>query len=183
MSSVSQTPPARRPLGFGARFALGMVAVAAVIVLAMGPFGGGILRVASQARLHAPNFALLSDLSPAIKIHLATALGALVLGAVLMLARKGRTFHRVAGWVWVSLVSVTAGATLFITSLNHGSWSWLHLFTAWTLIILPLGVMAAKRRTVAAHRKRMMGLFYGGFAVNLLIAFLPGRTMWMMFFG
>jgi uncharacterized membrane protein len=183
MSSVSQTPPARKSLGFGARFALGMIAVAAIIVLAMGPFGSGVLRLASQARLHAPNLALLDGLSLAIKIHLATALAALVLGGLLMVVRKGRLFHRVAGWVWVSLVSVTAGATLFITSLNHGSWSWLHLFTAWTLIILPLGVMAAKRHTVAAHRARMMGLFYGGFAINLAIAFLPGRTMWMMFFG
>jgi uncharacterized membrane protein len=69
------------------------------------------------------------------------------------------------------------------TSLNHGSWSLLHLFTAWTLIILPLAVLAAKRHTVAQHRKRMMGLFYGGFAINLLIAFIPGRAMWLMFIG
>jgi uncharacterized membrane protein len=29
----------------------------------------------------------------------------------------------------------------------------------------------------------MMGLFYGGFAINLFIAFIPGRTMWTMVFG
>jgi uncharacterized membrane protein len=29
----------------------------------------------------------------------------------------------------------------------------------------------------------MMGLFYGGFVINLLIAFIPGRALWMMFFG
>ena len=28
-----------------------------------------------------------------------------------------------------------------------------------------------------------MGLFYGGFAINFFIAFIPGRTMWQMFFG
>ena len=33
-------------------------------------------------------------------------------------------------------MSVTAGATLFITSLNHGSWSWLHLFTGWVLNVI-----------------------------------------------
>jgi len=29
----------------------------------------------------------------------------------------------------------------------------------------------------------MMGLFYGGFAINLFIAFIPGRTMWTLLFG
>jgi uncharacterized membrane protein len=43
--------------------------------------------------------------------------------------------------------------------------------------------MAARRHTVSMHRRRMMGLFYGGFAINVFIAFIPGRTMWMMFFG
>ena len=31
--------------------------------------------------------------------------------------------------------------------------------------------------------RRMMGLFYGGFAVNLLIAFIPGRALWQMLLG
>ena len=107
----------------------------------------------------------------------------MILGSVLMTLRKGRRFHLVAGWVWVSLVAVTAGSTLFITQLNHGSWSLLHLFTGWTLITLPLAVWAAKRHVVAQHRRAMMGLFYGGFAINFFIAFIPGRAMWVMFFG
>jgi uncharacterized membrane protein len=182
MSSVSQTPPRRR-IGFGLQFALSMAAVAAVLAVTLGPAGPAVARLAGQARLHAPDLALWAQLSLPIKIHLLTALSALVLGGVLMAVRKGRRFHRVAGWAWVSLVSVTAGATLFITTLNHGSWSWLHLFTAWTLIVLPLGVIAARRHTVSMHRRRMMGLFYGGFAINVFIAFIPGRTMWLMFFG
>ena len=182
MSSVSQTP-ARHATGFGQRFALSMAVVAIVIFLAMGPFGGPILRAAAGAHPHAPDLALWARLSLPIKIHLVAALSALALGAVLMAVRKGRTFHRIAGWTWVSLVSVTAGATLFITSLNHGSWSLLHLFTGWTLIVLPLGVMWARRRNVARHRRTMMGLFYGGFAINLLIAFIPGRALWQMFLG
>jgi uncharacterized membrane protein len=182
MSSVSQTP-ARKALGFGPRFALGMVAVVAILAVTMGPFWRPVLRIAAEARLHAPDMALFDQLTPAIKVHLLTALAALVLGGLLMTARKGRTFHRVAGWVWVSLVSVTAGATLFITSLNHGSWSLLHLITGWVLLALPVAVIAAKRRNVARHRKTMMGLFYGGFAINLFVALMPGRTLWMMFLG
>jgi uncharacterized membrane protein len=40
-----------------------------------------------------------------------------------------------------------------------------------------------KRRDVARRRRAMMGLFYGGFAVNIFIAFIPGRTMWNLVFG
>jgi uncharacterized membrane protein len=182
MSSISQTP-SRKRMSFGLRFGLSMAGVVVILAVTMGPFWEPISKMAMSARLHAPNIALFDQLSPAIKIHLFTALAALVLGGVLMTVRKGRTFHRVAGWVWVSLVSVTAGATLFITSLNHGSWSLLHLFTGWVLLVLPLAVLAAKRHEVQRHRKTMMGLFYGGFAINLFIALMPGRTLWMMFLG
>lgn len=182
MSQVSENA-ARRRMGFLGWFAVSMAAVALVLALAMGPYLGALLRLAAESRPRAPDLSLLAGLSTPIKIHLATALAALALGGVLMVVRKGRSFHRVAGWVWVSLVSITAGATLFITSLTPGSWSFIHLFTGWTLIALPVGVLAARRHKVAHHRRTMMGLFYGAFAINFFIAFIPGRTMWQMFFG
>lgn len=182
MSSVSQTP-ARRPPGFAVWFAISLAAVAAIVALALGPAAPVLVALAAGARPHGPDMAVWAELSPAIKVHLIAALAALALGGVLMTMRKGRTFHRAAGWAWVALVSVTAGATLFITSLNHGSWSLLHLFTGWVLVVLPLAVIAARRHAVRQHRRAMMGLFYGGFAVNLFIAFIPGRALWMMFLG
>lgn len=182
MSTVSQTPR-RAPMNFGVRFGLSMVLVAGVLALAMGSVLAPVMQAAAHAQPHMPNMALFAGLSPVIKIHLVTALAALVLGSVLMTVRKGRTFHRVAGWVWVSLVLTTAGATIFIRELGQGSWSWLHLFTGWVLLITPLAVFWAKRHDVRRHRRAMMGLFYGGFAINLVFAFIPGRTLWMMFFG
>lgn len=182
MSPVSQTP-ARKPMSFGLRFGLTMAAVVIVVALSLGGAWKAVASLAISARPHAPDMALFAGLTPAIKVHLLAALAALALGGVLMFARKGRLFHRIAGWVWVLLALTTAGATLFITSLNHGKWSILHLFTGWTLLMLPLAVIWVKRRDVARHRRTMMGLFYGGFAINLFIAFIPGRTMWMMFFA
>lgn len=182
MSSTSQTS-ARKPMSLGGSLAIGAVVAAAIVALAMAPVGPGVLSLAAQARPHAPDLAVWGGLSLPIQIHLVTALAALVLGAILMAVRKGRAFHRMAGWAWVCLVSTTAGVTLFIKSLNHGTWSLLHLFTAWTLFALPLAVLAARRHAVSRHRQAMTGLFYGGFAINLLIAFIPGRALWVMFFG
>jgi len=182
MSSVQQTPP-KAAVGFARYFAVSLAVVAAIVTLSLGGRLGGLASLAARAHPHWPDMALFAALSPAIKIHLLAALAALALGAALMAARKGRRFHRVAGWAWVCLVSLVAGSSLFITSLRHGHWSLLHLFTGWTLLVLPLAVMWAKRRDVARHRRTMMGLFYGGFAVNIFIAFIPGRTMWNLVFG
>ena len=182
MSTTTQTPPRVRPR-FGPRFALSMAAAVGIVALAIGPYGRDIAAMAMTARPHAPDLTVFAALSPAVKIHLITALAALVLGAALMWARKGRVFHRIAGWTWVGLVATTAGVTLLITEFNHGAWSWLHLFTGWTLLILPLGVIAARRRQIAQHRKTMMGLFYGAFAINLIFAAMPGRTLWAMVMG
>lgn len=182
MSDLTQKPAAART-PFLRGFALSLIGVAAILALAMGRFGERIVATAAQARPHAPNLDLLASLPLAIKIHLYAALAAVAIGAALMAARKGLRFHRTAGWVWVALAAAVAVSSMFITSLNHGRWSWLHLFTGWTAIVLPLAVIAIKRGSVARHRRLMMGLFYGGFAVNLLIAFIPGRTLWQVVFG
>src|SRR3954466_13267057 len=103
MSSVLQTQP--RAAGFGRRFALGIAVVAVIVGVSLSGAWGKIAQIAAHARLHAPDMALFASLPVAIKIHLLGAVVALVLGGVLMSRRKGRLFHRVAGWVWVSLVS------------------------------------------------------------------------------
>ncbi|MDB5452416.1 MAG: conserved predicted rane protein [Caulobacteraceae bacterium] len=182
MSSVSQTNPRQR-WSFRRWFVISMGVVALILAVAMAPVGDRMMRAAEAAHLHAPDLAVFARLTPAMKVHLVTALAALSLGAVLMLNRKGRIFHRTAGWMWVVLVATVAGSSIFITSLNHGRWSLLHLFTGWTLLVLPLAVIWARRHDVARHRRTMMGLFYGGFALNLLIAFIPGRALWDMMFG
>jgi uncharacterized membrane protein len=183
LAPQDSAPRLRPAMTFGRGFALSMLVVLAILAAALWRTWPGMVALLADVEPHAPDMALLASLSPVIKVHLYTALAALVLGAGLMAARKGRVFHRTAGWIWVALVMTTALSTLFITSLTPGRWSLIHLFTGWTLIILPLAVIWAKRRNVARHRRAMMGLFYGAFAVNLLIAFIPGRTMWNLFFG
>ena len=135
------------------------------------------------ALLLRPNLALLGPVSPAIKIHLAAAVGALFLGAVMLASRKGRTFHRIAGWVWVTIMLTVAVSSIFIHEINPGHFSWIHGLSALTLMTLPLGVFFAKRHNVKAHRGTMMGMFLGGLVIAGLFTFVPGRLMFEMFFG
>lgn len=182
MSEISQmSAPSRRMTA--QRLLITGAVVSLIVGVSLAPFADGIVALARRAHLHPLDVALLQRLPLAIKLHLYAAVGAVVLGAVLMSMRKGRTFHRIAGWTWVSLVSLVAGSSIFITQLNHGHWSLLHLFTGWTLLMLPLAVIAARRRNLERHRQTMMGLFYGGFVINGFIAMIPGRTVWHLFFG
>lgn len=182
MSEISQMSATSRRMT-AQRLVVTGVVTCVIVGISLAPFADGVILLARRAHLHAPDIGVLQRLPLAIKMHLLAALGAVVLGAALMWVRKGRTFHRVAGWTWVSLVSLVAGSSIFITQLNHGHWSLLHLFTGWTLIMLPVAVVAARRRSMERHRQTMMGLFYGGFVINGFIALIPGRTVWQLFFG
>ena len=130
---------------------------------------------------HLPDLALIGRASPVVQFHLYAALAAVGLGAVMMTSRKGARFHRVAGWIWVGLILLVAGSSLFITGLNGDKWSLIHLLAGWTLITAPLALLAARRHKVAQHRKAMMGIFYGGVLVAGALAFIPGRLLWNVF--
>ena len=101
----------------------------------------------------------------------------------MLASRKGRTFHRVAGWTWVAIMTTVAVSSIFVRTINPGHFSWIHGFTAFTLLSLPVGVIAAKRHKVSTHRGTMMGMFIGGLVIAGLFTFVPGRLMFQMFFG
>ena len=150
---------------------LGFTALAATLI-AFGP----------HRAMHAPNFALLAEQSPVVKIHVAAAVLAFALGLVMFLSRKGAPFHRAAGWTWVTLMAAVAGSSLFLTGLNGDFYSFIHLLSGWTLILLPFAVIAARRHDVKTHRRRMTGLFLGGMIIAGAFTFFPGRLMWAVFF-
>jgi uncharacterized membrane protein len=139
--------------------------------------------VAAGARPHFPDVGLIAAQPPAVQIHLLAALGAVGLGFALMLSRKGRRFHRIAGWTWASMMGIAALSSLFINGLDGGKWSYLHIFAGWWLVFLPLGVFAARRHKVRVHKTIMMVLFYGSLLIAGALTFLPGRLMWTVFFG
>jgi uncharacterized membrane protein len=149
----------------------------------LSPAGAGLRAAAGHLHMHAPDAGLWMMQPTIIQIHVLAALAALLVGTLLMALRKGAGFHRAAGWSWVSLMALVAGSSLFITGFNGDRWSAIHLLSGWTLLMLPLAVMFAKRRNIKRHRRAMMGLFYFGPVLAGALTFIPGRLMWNLIFG
>jgi uncharacterized membrane protein len=178
---VSTGPIAR---AIALRIAIGLVAVTGFVVLGLG--GRGLAFVAqalSHARLHAPNLGLIAEAGPAIQIHLATVAAAVVLTTVQVLGPKGTTFHRTLGWTLAVLLITTAIAALFIRSPGGGLFNPFQVFSIWTLIAIPWGIVSARSHKVRRHASLMYGFYFGGMILAGTLAFLPGRLMWRVFFG
>ena len=128
------------------------------------------------------------DLAPyfaepaAVKIHVGAALSAFFIGLTLLLAPKGFRLHKTLGWTWVIAMAVTALSSFFITGLMGSGYSPIHALSAWTMIGLPFGVAAARRKQIKKHRQQMTGMFIGAMMIAGHFTFLPGRLMWQIFF-
>lgn len=125
----------------------------------------------------------LAEARPLIFVHALLALLAVALGAALLAGTKGGANHRSYGWIWVSLMAGVVFTSLFIRG-GSGPWglSWIHGLTAFTAVMLPLGVHAARQHRVHTHRPTMRWLYVGAClfagAFTLLPNRLLGRLIW-----
>ncbi|MEL6237958.1 MAG: DUF2306 domain-containing protein [Pseudomonadota bacterium] len=125
-------------------------------------------------------------LTAPILFHLFTAGAAALLGPFILFRRKGDVAHKLLGRVWAALMVVTAISSAFIYTPGAGiagtGYSFIHIFTIWTLINVPLGIWAVRTKRIRMHRGMMSGLYIG-----LLIAggftFIPGRLLGQLVFG
>ena len=124
------------------------------------------------------SLAPLLNAAPVIQIHAFAAIGAFALGLVQLAAPKGTLPHRTIGWIWVALMVVIAGSSFWIHGYRMvGPFSPIHLLSIFTLVMLPLAVMHARRHNVTGHRLAMIGIFTGALLVAGAFTFLPGRIM------
>jgi uncharacterized membrane protein len=122
--------------------------------------------------------------TPAIQVHAFAAMSAFALGLVQLVAPKGTLPHRTAGWIWVGLMTVVCATSFWIHDLRvWGPWSPIHLLSIFTLAMLPLAVLHARRKRVLQHRNAMMAMFAGALVIAGLFTFLPGRIMHAVAFG
>jgi uncharacterized membrane protein len=120
----------------------------------------------------------------AIRLHAFAAMAAFVLGAVQLGAPKGTIPHRTIGWVWVALMLAVSISAFWIHTIRlWGSWSPIHLLAIFTLVVLPVAVLHARRHRVQQHRIAMLSLFFGALVIAGLFTLFPGRIMHAVVFG
>ena len=126
----------------------------------------------------------LLDTPPVVQLHAFAAMGAFVLGAVQLSAPKGTLPHRTVGWMWVVLMALIAASSFWIHDIRlMGPFSPIHLLSIFTLVMLPLAVLHARRHNVEGHRKAMTTMFVGALVIAGLFTLLPGRIMHAVVFG
>lgn len=157
----------------------------ALIAVALAPDSDDIGRAFAATRWRADglDIALLAAQPAAVQIHIAAAVAALAIGGFVLARPKGGALHKTTGWTWVIAMAATALSSLFITGLNGDAYSLIHLLSGWTLVALPMGVYAIRRKNLRAHRAAMTGMFFGGLILAGALTFLPGRLLWRVFFG
>jgi uncharacterized membrane protein len=130
------------------------------------------------------SLAPLLSAEPAIQLHAFTAMAAFALGAIQLSAPKGTLPHRTAGWIWVALMVIVAVSSFFIHDLRiWDAWSPIHLLSVFTLAMLPLAVMHARRHRVDRHSRAMIAIFVGALVIAGLFTLAPGRIMHAVVFG
>jgi uncharacterized membrane protein len=116
--------------------------------------------------------------SPAIKLHAFAAMTAFALGIVQLSAPKGTIPHRTIGWLWVLLMFAVSISAFFIHSIRlWGPWSPIHVLAIFTLIMLPIAVLHARRHRVGQHRLAMISIFFGALVIAGVFTLVPGRIM------
>jgi uncharacterized membrane protein len=119
-----------------------------------------------------------------VQVHVVAAVLAAVLGAVQFLRRKGTGSHRALGRVWVGAMAVTAvSSVLMVGSCAVDGFSVIHLLTAFTLFMLPFGVVHARQGRIREHRSEMIWLYMGAIVVAGAFTLAPGRLLHDMVFG
>src|ERR1043165_278872 len=108
-----------------------------------------------------------------IPLHAFAAIAAFVLGLVQLAAPKGTLPHRTLGWVWVALMAVVALSSFWIHEIRLvGPWSPIHLLSIFSLVMLTLGVMAARTQNIRRHKFTMVSIFFGALLIGGLFAFM-----------
>ena len=96
-----------------------------------------------------------------IAVHAFGATVALVLGAVMVVRRKGDLAHRRLGRVWMVTMYWVVLSSFGITRLHPGHFSWIHGLSVFTFFSLTMAWRAARRHDVRGHRGWVLGS-YGG---------------------
>jgi uncharacterized membrane protein len=130
------------------------------------------------------------QLTPVIAVHVTAALLATVTGPVALWARQGAVqrpmLHRAFGYAWVTLMIIAAASAFYIRESelpNIAGFSPIHLFIPVVLIGLLGAFWYLAKGNIKAHRRTMMGLYFGGCIGAGAFALLPDRMLGQLVLG
>lgn len=113
-----------------------------------------------------------------VAVHATAAALSLVLGAVNLARRpKGDRRHRLVGRVWVVAMYLTVLSSFAIREVNPGGFSWLHGLSAFTLVTLTVGWLAALRGRIETHRGFLRGSYVGTVGAFVGAVLVPQRDV------
>ena len=115
--------------------------------------------------------------------HILTILVALVLTPLMLLRRRGDRLHRRLGWVWASAMALTALLTFGIRGINDGGFSPIHILSAFTMMMVPLIIVSARRHQHARHRATVRGMVAGALLIAGFFTFPLNRLIGHWLFG
>jgi uncharacterized membrane protein len=122
-----------------------------------------------------------------VQVHVATVIPAFVLGTYqIFFSTKGSPHHRLTGYIYLTLMTITSIAALFIHQLNPAGFmglSLIHLFVPLTLFGVYGALVTARTHDIKGHRRAMLGVYIGGILIAGSLAFAPGRIMHSVVFG
>lgn len=129
------------------------------------------------------NIEYFTEASLAVQIHMLVAIGAFFLGAYVLIRRKGTKAHKLAGRIFGLLMIATATTAIFIRTSPSGNFSWIHIFVPITFIGMYQIISSIRKGDVKRHRRHVLTMYFAALLIPGFFAFMPGRTMWMLFFG
>jgi uncharacterized membrane protein len=131
------------------------------------------------------NLSLLSQANLFIQIHLGFAVGALVVGTIQLLNKKGTIQHQILGRVWVVMIAIICLTSFWIKRLMPNDFFWgyspIHLLSISVLFQITLGVYFARVGNIESHKKWMTYTYIGGLIIAGAFTFYPGRLLYRVF--
>jgi uncharacterized membrane protein len=107
--------------------------------------------------------------------HVVAALFVLAVGPVQIFRRRRDRIHRTMGLLWVAAMYYVCVSSFWIVSEGH--FTWLHGLSAFTLLTVTMGLLAAIRANIRSHRGNMVGSYIGIAVAFAFAVGAPGRAI------
>ena len=131
----------------------------------------------SQETLFQSEDSMGNTFTAVIFIHAVCASFAILFGAFQLLRKtKGGKLHKVIGRLWVLCMYVVTISSFAIQNLN-GGFSWLHALSIFTFITVTVGIVAAVRHNIKAHKGFMTGSYFGILGATIGVIAVPTRRI------